>query len=240
MKRIFTFAMIAAAMAATAQADVVFYESFNNLNGQGGNDGYFDNSADGTVEVGAEDLLDSSLLDNTTGWGDFVKVAICDQCIRIATKKNSGSITTPAFSLNGQSAKLTFNSAAQLEDVVTLNIELIGTGTLQYKDLSGSTISIQLPESVEGETVLANQQYEVTISDVADQCQIRFFTESSSADKQRAYLDEIKVVTGHDGVAEIETDSTQAPVVYSLGGVRIAAEDAHNGIFIINGKKVRK
>ena len=54
MKRIFTFAMIAAAMAATAQADVVFYESFNNLNGQGGNDGYFDNSADGTVEVGAE------------------------------------------------------------------------------------------------------------------------------------------------------------------------------------------
>ena len=240
MKRIFTFAMIAAAMAATAQADVVFYESFNNLNGQGGNDGYFDNSADGTVEVGAEDLLDSSLLDNTTGWGDFVKVAICDQCIRIATKKNSGSITTPSFSLNGQSAKLTFNAAAQLGDVVTLNIELIGTGTLQYKDLSGSTISIQLPESVEGETVLANQQYEVTISDVADQCQIRFFTESSSTSKQRAYLDEFKVVTGQDGIAEIEADSTQVPVVYTLGGMRISPDDAHNGIFIINGKKVCK
>ena len=119
-------------MTLSADSDVVFYESFNGLSGQGGNDGYFDNSADGTVEVGAEDLLDSSLLDNTTGWGDFVKVAICDQCIRIATKKNSGSITTPAFSLNGQSAKLTFNAAATETYYIFCKSTQVGFGGFEF------------------------------------------------------------------------------------------------------------
>ncbi|MGN0223480.1 MAG: hypothetical protein ACI4AM_05590 [Muribaculaceae bacterium] len=240
MKRIFTSIMIVAAMAIGAHAEVVFYESFNNLKGNGGNDGYFDNSADGTVEVGAEDLTDATLLDNQEGWGDFVKVAICNQCVRIATKKNPGSITTPAFALNGEAATLTFNAAAQLADVTTLHIELIGEGNLQYGEQSGTLISIELPETVEGETVLANQQYAVTITGVAADCQIRFYTESSSAAKQRAYIDEIKVTTGQDGIAAIDADPQQAPAIYTLGGVRISADQAHHGIFIINGKKVRK
>lgn len=39
MKRIFTSIMIMAAFAIGAHAEVVFYESFNNLQGNGGNDG---------------------------------------------------------------------------------------------------------------------------------------------------------------------------------------------------------
>ena len=39
------------------ESNVLFYESFNGLNGQGGNDGYFDNDETAGVEVGAEDLL---------------------------------------------------------------------------------------------------------------------------------------------------------------------------------------
>lgn len=232
--------MIVAAMAIGAHAEVVFYESFNNLKGQGGNDGYFDNSADGTVEVGAEDLEDATLLDNQEGWGDFVKVAICNQCVRIATKKNPGAITTPAFTLKGESATLTFNAAAQAGDEVTLHVQLIGEGSLEYGEQTGSLIDIALPATVEGETVLANQQYAVTITGVAGECQICFSTESSSAAKQRAYLDEIKVTTGQDGIAAIEADQHQSPAIYTLGGVRISADQAHNGIFIINGQKVRK
>ena len=232
--------MIVAAMATAANAEVVFYESFNNLKGQGGNDGYFDNSADGTVEVGAEDLLEATLLDNQEGWGDFVKVAICNQCVRIATKKNPGFITTPAFTLNGEAAILSFNAAAQLADVTTLHVQLIGEGTLQYGEQSGSLIDIELPATVEGETVLANQQYEIAITGVDGQCQIQFYTESSSDAKQRAYLDEIKVTTGQDSAIDIETDPQHAPVIYTLGGVRISADQAHGGIFIIDGKKIRK
>lgn len=240
MKRIITSIMIMAAFAIGAHAEVVFYESFNNLQGNGGNDGYFDNSADGTVEVGAEDLVDASLLDNTEGWGDFIKVAICNQCVRIATKKNSGAITTPAFTLTGEAATLSFNAAAQLGDATTLHVQLIGEGSLQFAEQSGSTIDIELPATVEGETVLANQLYEIQINGLNGEGQIKFYTESSSSAKQRAYLDEIKVTTGQDSAIDIEVDTLQAPVIYTLGGLRISADQAHDGIFIINGQKVRK
>lgn len=240
MKRLFTSIMILAAIAIGAQAEVVFYESFNNLTGNGGNDGYYDNSADGTIKVGAEDLLDASLLDNQQGWGDFVKVAICDKCVRIATKKSPGSITTPAFTLSGETATLSFNAAAQLGDATLLHVQLIGNGTLQYGEQSGTTIDIALPETVEGETVLANELYEIAIVGLNGEGQICLYTESSSTNKQRAYIDEIKVTTGQDNAIDIEVDTTQAPVIYTLGGLRISADQAHDGIFIINGQKVRK
>lgn len=64
-------------------------------------------------------------LDNKDGWGDFIKVAICNKCVRIATKKNNGEITTPAFAVDGV-ATLTFNAAAQLGDDVTLYVEVVG------------------------------------------------------------------------------------------------------------------
>lgn len=89
------------AMFAQEENKVLFYESFDGLNGQGGNDGYFDNDEAAGVEVGSEDLLSAETLYNKDGWGDFVKVAICNKCIRIATKKNSGAITTPAFTAKG-------------------------------------------------------------------------------------------------------------------------------------------
>ncbi|MGM9861057.1 MAG: hypothetical protein ACI30W_00530, partial [Muribaculaceae bacterium] len=135
MKRIITTLLAVSAVSAMAVAEptTVFHESFDNLQGQGGNDGYFDNDVDAGVEVGAEDLLDATLLDNTEGWGEFVKVAICNKCVRIATKKNPGSLTTPAITLGGAEAVLTFNAAAQLTDVVTLNLEIVdGVGTLAY------------------------------------------------------------------------------------------------------------
>ena len=94
MKNLAIALVVALAMPATVQAEnesnVVFYESFNGLTGHGGNDGYFDNDEAAGVEVGAEDLLVADALDNKTGWGEFVKVAICDKCVRIATKKNNG------------------------------------------------------------------------------------------------------------------------------------------------------
>ncbi|MGM9852062.1 MAG: hypothetical protein ACI306_07995, partial [Muribaculaceae bacterium] len=68
MKRIFTTLLAVSAISAIAVAEpttVLFHESFDNLQGQGGNDGYFDNDADAGVEVGAEDLLDATSLDNT-------------------------------------------------------------------------------------------------------------------------------------------------------------------------------
>ena len=246
MKRIFTTLLAVSAISAIAVAEpttVLFHESFDNLQGQGGNDGYFDNDADAGVEVGAEDLLDATTLDNTEGWGDFVKVAICDKCVRIATKKNPGSLTTPAITLRGAEATLTCSAAAQLEDVVRLNIEVVdAAGTLTYGEQTGSAIAIELPMSVAGETVLADQQYTVAISGVADACQLRFFTESSSEARQRAYLDDITVSAEPAGVNDIATvaESAAPKGVYTLTGVKIAPERMTRGFYIIDGKKVIK
>ena len=49
MKRIFTTLLAVSAISTIAVAEpttVLFHESFDNLQGQGGNDGYFDNDAD--------------------------------------------------------------------------------------------------------------------------------------------------------------------------------------------------
>ena len=71
MKNLAIALVVALAMPATVRAEnesnVVFYESFDGLVGQGGNDGYFDNDEAAGVEVGAEDLLVADALDNKTG-----------------------------------------------------------------------------------------------------------------------------------------------------------------------------
>lgn len=219
------------------ESDVIFYESFNGLNGQGGNDGYFDNDADAGVTVGEEDLLSAEALDNTEGWGDFVKVAICDKCVRIATKKNNGEITTPAFSVDG-GATLTFNAAAQLEDVTTLYVEVVGDGVLTYGTQTAQKIAIDLPVTVAGETSLADQNYALTITETTGNIAVKFSTISSSASKQRAYIDEIKVVKGiNSGVNGILTEKADNTAYDLLGRPATATQ---KGILIINGKKVLK
>ena len=233
---------VAWAMPATVQAEneagkVLFYESFNGLGGQGGNDGYFDNDEDAGVEVGVEDLESADALDNKSGWGEFVKVAICDKCVRIATKKNNGEITTPAFAVDG-AATLTFNAAAQLEDVVTLYVEIVGDGKLTYGDQSAQQIAIQLPVSEAGVTSLAEQQYTVAISEAKGDISLKFSTVSSSAAKQRAYLDEFKVVSNTSTAISAVSASKTSVHAYDLFGRSVKSNA--KGILIVNGKKVLK
>ncbi|MGN0282285.1 MAG: hypothetical protein ACI4B3_08300 [Prevotella sp.] len=217
------------------EVKVLFYESFDGLNGQGGNDGYFDNDTEAGVEVGAEDLTTADALDNKDGWGDFVKVAICDKCVRIATKKNNGEITTPAFGVNG-TATLTFNAAAQLGDVVTLYIEVVGEGKLTYGNQTAQKIEIVLPESVAGLTSLSSQSYTVAISEATGNISLKFSTVSSSDSKQRAYLDEFKVVSDtNTAIVGIAAEKTSSEVYDFLGR---NVKDANKGLFIVNGKKV--
>ena len=241
MKNLAIALVVALAMPATVQAEnesnVVFYESFNGLAGQGGNDGYFDNDEAAGVEVGAKDLESAELLDNKEGWGDFVKVAICNGCVRIATKKNNGELTTPAFAVDG-AATLTFNAAAQLEDVVTLYIEVVGEGKLTYGEQTAQKIAISLPASTAGETKLANQNYSIAISDAKGDIQLKFSTVSSSTDKQRAYLDEIKVVKNTtDGISAISAQKSDSKV-YDLLGRTVKTNS--KGLYIVNGKKIVK
>ncbi|MGM9687584.1 MAG: hypothetical protein ACI3YD_00900 [Alloprevotella sp.] len=223
------------AMLAQQESKVLFYESFDKLDGQGGNDGYFDNDAEAGVEVGAEDLTSADALDNTADWGDFVKVAICNKCVRIATKKNRGEITTPAFASDGK-ATLTFHAAAQLGDAVTLQVEVVGEGKLTYAGQTAQSITIDLPESEAGVTSLAAQVYTIDLTETTGNIRLKFSTESTSDHKQRAYIDEIKVVADTNTSIANLTTAPQRTVVYDLFGRR--TQMAGKGIYIVNGKKV--
>lgn len=220
----------------------VFYESFNGLEGSGGNDGYFDNDDDAGIEIATEDLETADLLDNKEGWGDFTKVAICDKCVRLATKKNNGEITTPAFSLDGSDGVLTFNAAAQLGDAVTMYVETVDGGQLTYNGTTGTKIAIDLPETVAGETVLANERYTMSISGVETSCRLKFSSVSTSDSKQRFFLDEIKVEKSiPSGIVSVETDKPKShSEIYTIAGQRVNAGSANTlskGIYIIDGKK---
>lgn len=247
-KALFAACLTLAAAPATADDNtgnetqtVVFYESFDKLEGLGGNDGYFDNDDDAGVEIAATDLTDASLLDNTEGWGDFTKVAVCNKCVRLATKKNNGEITTPEISLDGNDATLTFNAVAQLADAVTVYVEAIGGGTLTYNGTSDTKVAIGLPLSVAGETVLAAETYSVGISGVSSAVRLKIYSISSSTDKQRFFLDEIKVTKGTaNGIVSTESRNNGNDKVYTIDGRLLPSNSANQlpkGIYIIGGQK---
>lgn len=220
----------------------VFYESFDGLEGFGGNDGYFDNDDDAGIEIATEDLETADLLDNKEGWGDFTKVAICNKCVRLATKKNNGEITTPAFNLDGSDGVLTFNAAAQLGDAVTMYVETVGGGQLTYNGTTDNKIAIELPETVTDETVLANENYSISISGVETSCQLKFSSVSTSDSKQRFFLDEIKVEKLiPTGIISVESSTPKSnSEIYTIAGQHVNAVSANTlpkGIYIINGKK---
>ncbi|MGN1262561.1 MAG: hypothetical protein ACI4TW_00860 [Prevotella sp.] len=247
-KVLFAACIIMAATPATADdiagsgdQPVVFYESFDKLDGLGGNDGYFDNDDDAGVEIAATDLTDASLLDNTEGWGDFTKVAVCNKCVRLATKKNNGEITTPEISLDGSDATLTFNAAAQLADAVTVYVEAIGGGTLTYNGVSDSKIGITLPLSATGETVLSASSYSVGITGVSASVRLKFSSISSSTDKQRFFLDEIKVTKAlTNGIANTESRTGKPERIYSIDGRLLpdtSVSRLPKGVYVVNGRK---
>lgn len=224
-----------------AHAQQVFYESFDGLIAtEGGNDGYYDNEDAPDGEICEEDLTDASLLDNKTGWGEFVATAMGRQCVRISTKKKGGSITTPPIVLDGSDATLTFNAAGYSSDVTTLYVKVEdNAGQLSYEGKTDAEIAIKLPASTAGTTVLANQTYTLKLTGVASSVRLTFSTVSSKDNKQRAFLDEIKVVKS----ASTGINALSAPVVgkggiFTLDGRQVKSSHPQPGVYISNGKKV--
>ena len=102
--------------------------------------------------------------------------------------------------------------------------------------MTDQKIAISLPASTAGETKLADQNYSIAISDVKGDIQLKFSTVSSSESKQRAYLDEIKVVKNStDGISAISVQKSDSKLYDLLGR---SASKTGKGLRIINGKKV--
>ena len=152
----------------------VFYESFNDNEGLGGNDGKWSGfSAQSTLKY------DKSRWNVENGSG-------ASRCVKIGTGDAKGSATTPAIDLSGDKYILTFKAGAwnAKDEKTTINV-VISNGTLTYNGTSSSTQTIEMNK---GEWT----DYTMTIAGATNNATITFTAKVAS--NNRFFLDEVKIV----------------------------------------------
>lgn len=203
----------------------IFFESFDDCAGKGGNDGLFSGS-----------VANGSFNPDNDGW-EAGKAFGGYQCAKFNTGNTSygsGFVYSPYFTLPGDTATLTFNAACWngRSDGTTLEVSLVGNGSIIDND--GSVVM--------GTTALAMKRGEWTAYTLkivgSGRTRILF-----SPDK-RFFLDEVKVVSNKatTGIKNIETRTTQTKRYYTLGGQYIGTDfnSLPKGIYIVDGKKIIK
>ena len=174
----------------------LLYESFDECDGTGGNDGIW-----GGRSIGAG----TPTYDNK-GWTSTQgKVYASSACVRVGTSSVNGDITTPSFTVNGK-AVLSFKAGAwnTSGDGTTLNLS-VSNGTI-----SPSSVTMKKGEWTDyNVTITANGNVKTTFK----------------ASKLRFFLDEVKVTDAStSGIREIEGSRSSSIVAYyTLGGVQVTA-----------------
>lgn len=167
MKKIYLLINLILALTAvkTSAQEIIFYESFDNNEFTGGNDGKWS----GSVASGATISTDN------TGWSFDGKYYGANYCIRLGTGSVTGSATTPALSqLNGD-AILTFNAGSWNNDNTSLILSISGGGTLD------------VTEPIELTNAMFNT-YTVHINGGTSSTKIKF-----QGSGKRFFLDEVKI-----------------------------------------------
>lgn len=167
-------------------ASVIFYESFDQNNGSGGNDGQWN----GQIANGNPIVFDNP------GWTSN-KSYYANKCVKLGTSSIKGTITTPAIGLDGN-GKLTFRAGAWSGDATTLLL------SISEGQLSQSSVQIISAEF---------NDYTIDITGATINSTITF--ESKDANKNRFFLDEVKVVLPEILVQNIQTP---AQVIYVYAG----------------------
>ena len=174
----------------------LLYESFDECDGTGGNDGIW-----GGRSIGAG----TPTYDNK-GWTSTQgKVYASFACVRVGTSSVNGDITTPSFTVNGK-AVLSFKAGAwnTSGDGTTLNLS-VSNGTI-----SPSSVTMKKGEWTDyNVTITANGNVKTTFK----------------ASKLRFFLDEVKVTDAStSGIQEISASRSSSIVAYyTLGGVQVTA-----------------
>ena len=180
----------------TPSGSTLLYESFDECDGTGGNDGIW-----GGRSIGAG----TPTYDNK-GWTSTQgKVYASSACVRVGTSSVNGDITTPSFMVNGK-AVLSFKAGAwnTSGDGTTLNLS-VSNGTI-----SPSSVTMKKGEWTDyNVTITANGNVKTTFK----------------ASKLRFFLDEVKVTDAStSGIQEISASRSSSIVAYyTLGGVQVTA-----------------
>lgn len=183
----------------------LLYESFDKCAGTGGNDDKWKDRI----------ASDKTVAYDNTGWtstGDDVYAA--KECVRVGASDSNGNITTPAFTVNG-TAVLSFKAGAW---------NAKNDGTKLNLSISSGTLSKSSVDMVKG----AWTDYVVNINATGN-VKVTF-----AAQKQRFFLDEVKVIdpSAAAGINDVEIDKATSIVgYYTLDGVKVAAPS--RGVYLI-------
>ncbi len=205
---------------------ILFKETFDKCAGKGGNDGKF--SGNIVFSVFEPDNDGWKHIDGLTG--NYMYGA--NQCARfgISSQPSSGSVVSPAFTLQGDTAVISFRAAGwnATADGTGLAVSVSGTdaklldnGNLTMKKGKWTTYSLRVKGSGR-----------CTITFVPGK---RFFLDDVMVKREKP-----KASTGISGVRHADGKAAQA--VYTLDGRRVGYDlrALPHGIYIVGGKKIAK
>ena len=194
----------------------LFYESFDQCKGKGGNDGQW------SGQVAADTFTpDNEEWEAEKSYG-------ANKCAKFGTSSIAGVATTPAFELNGTTT-MTFKAGAwnTTSDLTTLKLSAVG-GIIE-------------PATVEM-TRGAFTDYTVSVTGNGN-VKVTFEVEVTGKQKGRFFLDEVLVMDNtKTAIENINTHKTTTNKIYTIDG-RFVGTDPDllpRGLYIINGKKIVK
>ncbi len=194
--------------------DYIFYESFDQCKGTGGND-----------DLWSGKIANKTFNPDNDGWtANGGKANGGDACAKFGTSSVVGSVTTPSFVVNGE-ATLTFKAGAwdSSKDGTDLSLES------DEADIEPNTFTIEKGAWTNcSATIEANGSMQITFTPF-----LRFF------------LDEVLVVAKQtDGISNVFRLNEQKSDrrIFDLSGRCVGTDfsSLNHGIYIINGKKVKK
>ena len=180
--------------------ETIFYESFNDNDAAGGNDGNF-NTASNTEEC---------YVDNE-GW-EGNKFYEANQCIKLGGSSAKGYITTPKLSQLSGNATLSFKAAAWANNSEQTDLLLSITG--------GGTLDKTSVTMIKGDW----KTYEVTIKDGTSATRITFAGKNTSG--SRFFLDEVKVTTS--GGYNYTTLPSCGPTIVAKEGMWVTSSNGQS------------
>ncbi len=193
----------------TPTGDYLFYESFNNCGGKGGNDDQWS----GTI-------ANATFTPDNAGWSGTSYGA--DQCAKFGSSKKSGKATTPNINFSANETTLTFKAAAWSDESTTLKLSYDGS------KLVFNPSSVTLSHNDWG-------TYTVTITGTGSS-KIIFTPSNNRFFLDEVLVVDPNSTTGISPVTRQPSSLTDA--WYTLDGRKLTGKPALKGIYIFNGKKV--
>lgn len=196
---------------AAGNGGYIFYESFDQCAGTGGNDGLWSGS-----------IATNSLVPDNDGW-TAESMSGGDKCAKFGSSKKSGAATTPTFAIDGE-CQLTFKAAPWGTDAKNLVLSVEGNASLD------KTAFTMVAETWTNFSTTLTGSGNVNLT----------FTPT-----KRFFLDEVLVVAKQtDGISNVFRLNEQKSDrrIFDLSGRCVGTDfsSLNHGIYIINGKKVKK